>query len=206
MSRRIDYYFSLVSPWAYLGHAAFLDLAKRHDLAVAFKPVALSKVFPESGGLPLPQRHPLRQRYRLMELQRWREARGLPLNIRPKHWPFDFTAADRLVVAAQAKGADAGKLTELCFKAVFAEERDLGQRETLAKILREGGFDASLLAASESPAVAAIYEAEPASALAAGVFGSPSYVLDGEIFWGQDRLDLLAAALESGRKAYSADV
>jgi 2-hydroxychromene-2-carboxylate isomerase len=117
-----------------------------------------------------------------------------------------FHRADRLVVAAQAKGADAGKLTELCFKAVFAEERDLGQREKLAEILREGGFDAGLLAASESPAVAAIYEAEPASALAVGVFGSPSYVLDGEIFWGQDRLDLLAAALKSGRKAYSADV
>lgn len=206
MSRRINYYFTLVSPWAWLGHDAFLDMARRHAAAVAFRPVLLNRVFPESGGLPLAQRHPLRQRYRLMELQRWREARGLPLNIRPKHWPFDVAGADRLVVAAQMAGADAGRLAGLLFRAVFVDERDLGRRQTLADILAEGGFDAGLLARAESEATGRVYDATPDDALAAGVFGSPSYVLDGEVFWGQDRLELLDAALKSGRKAYSADV
>jgi 2-hydroxychromene-2-carboxylate isomerase len=206
MSRRIDYYFTLVSPWAWLGHDAFLDIARRHGLAVRFRPVLLNKVFPESGGLPLAQRHPLRQRYRLMELQRWREARGLPLNIHPKYWPFDVAAADRLVVAAQMAGADAGRLAGLLFRAVFVDERDPGQRQTLAEILAEGGFDADLLARAETETVARLYDATPAEALAAGVFGSPSWVLDGEVFWGQDRLELLEAALNSGRKAYSADL
>lgn len=206
MSRRIDYYFTIVSPWAYLGHALFLDIAKRHDVEIVYKPLPLMKVFPESGGLPLGQRHPLRQSYRLMELQRWREARGVPMHIKPKHWPFDPAMADRLVLAAQAAGADAGKLAGLCFKAVFEDQRDLTQSATLAAILVEGGFSPDLLAQAQSDAVGNEYEALKDSALAAGVFGSPSYVLDGEIFWGQDRLDLLQSALASGRKAYSADV
>ena len=77
MPRTIDYWFSLVSPWAFLGHQAFLDLAKQHGVTVTFKPVELSEVFPHTGGLPLPKRHPARQRYRILELQRWREARGI---------------------------------------------------------------------------------------------------------------------------------
>jgi len=206
MSRKIDYYFSIISPWAYLGHATFLDIAARHGVSIAYKPVALGKVFPESGGLPLPQRHPLRQRYRLLELQRWREARGLPMNIRPRFWPFDTSLSDRLVVAAQAAGVDAGKLAGLLFKALFEEERDLSKAETLAAILAEGGLPADLLAQAQGEAAGRSYDATTETALAAGVFGSPSYVLDGEVFWGQDRLDLLQSALASGRKAYSADV
>lgn len=206
MSRRIDYYFTIVSPWAYLGHALFLDIAKRHDVEIVYKPLPLMKVFPESGGLPLGQRHPLRQSYRLMELQRWREARGVPMHIKPKHWPFDPAMADRLVLAAQTARADAGKLAGLCFKAVFEDQRDMTQSATLAAILAEGGFAPDLLAQAQGDAIGNEYEALKDSALAAGVFGSPSYVLDGEIFWGQDRLDLLQSALASGRKAYSADV
>jgi 2-hydroxychromene-2-carboxylate isomerase len=103
MSRAIDYYFSLVSPWAYIGHAPFMEMARRHGLAVNYKPVFLGRVFAETGGLPLAQRHPARQRYRLVELQRWRDRRGLSFNIQPKFWPFDVTLADRFVVAIQAK-------------------------------------------------------------------------------------------------------
>ncbi|HEX2135940.1 MAG TPA: DsbA family protein, partial [Microvirga sp.] len=86
MPRPIDYYFSLVSPWAYIGHAPFMDIARRHGLAINYKPVSLGRVFTETGGLPLPQRHPVRQRYRLVELQRWRDRRRLSFNIHPKHW------------------------------------------------------------------------------------------------------------------------
>ena len=69
----------MVSPWAAIGHSIFLGMARRHDVAITFKPVSLGEVFAETGGLPLPKRHPVRQRYRLMELQRWRAKRGLDL-------------------------------------------------------------------------------------------------------------------------------
>src|SRR4026209_2526044 len=98
MPRTIDYWFSLVSPWAFLGHQAFLDIAKQHGLTVRFKPVELSEVFPPPGGLPLPKRHPARQRYRILELQRWREARGVALKIHPKHWPLPVATANRSII------------------------------------------------------------------------------------------------------------
>src|SRR4051794_7491702 len=104
MSRTIDYYFSLASPWAYIGHKPFMDIARWHGLAVNYKPVFLGRVFAETGGLPLNQRHPARQRYRLMDLQRWRDKRGLDFNLHPKHWPFDATLADRFVVAIVMAG------------------------------------------------------------------------------------------------------
>src|ERR671920_296818 len=95
MPRTIDYYFSLVSPWAYIGHAPFMEIAQRHGVEVNHKPVFLGRVFSETGGLPLSQRHPARQRYRIVELQRWREKRGLAFNLQPKHWPFHVTLRDR---------------------------------------------------------------------------------------------------------------
>ena len=89
MSPRIDYYFSFPSPWAYIGHAAFEDVAKANGCTVNYKPVLLGDLFAETGGLPLTKRHPVRQRYRLVELQRWREKRGLSFSLHPRHWPFD---------------------------------------------------------------------------------------------------------------------
>src|SRR5438105_1483965 len=106
MPRRLDYYFSVVSPWAYLGHAPFMEIAQRHQVSIAYKPVALGRLFAETGGLPLAKRHPVRQRYRLYELQRWREKRRLKFNLRPKYWPFEVGLADHLVIAMVADGRD----------------------------------------------------------------------------------------------------
>src|SRR5918997_2282210 len=106
MPRVIDYYFSLVSPWAYIGHGPFMDIVGRHGVEVNYKPVFLGRVFAETGGLPLAQRHPARQRYRLLELQRWREKRGLSFNLQPKFWPFDVGLADRFVIAITAARKD----------------------------------------------------------------------------------------------------
>jgi 2-hydroxychromene-2-carboxylate isomerase len=72
-----------------------MAIAGEHGLAVNHKPVFLGRVFAETGGLPLPQRHPARQRYRLVELQRWRDKRGLSFRLQPRHWPFDVNLADR---------------------------------------------------------------------------------------------------------------
>ncbi|MGD9767822.1 MAG: 2-hydroxychromene-2-carboxylate isomerase [Pseudolabrys sp.] len=207
MSRTIDYYFSLVSPWAYIGHTTFMDLARRHNAEVRFKPMSLSSVFPETGGLPLAKRAPARQRYRLMELQRWREKRGVRLNVHPKFWPFDVNAADHFVVAIVQSGTDPDQFLRNAFPGVWADEKNLADEATLVALANGVGLPATdLLAASKSDKVKAAYQQNIQDALKADAFGSPCYVLDGEVFWGQDRIELLADALTSGRKPYGSDV
>jgi 2-hydroxychromene-2-carboxylate isomerase len=206
MSGTIDYYFTLASPWAFLGHQVFLDLAKAHNLTIRYKPVDVGEVFPQTGGLPLPKRHPARQRYRILELQRWREARGIPLKINPKHWPFPAATANRTIIAVAANGADPGRYTQRAFEGVWVKDEDLGQDDRLVALLNECGHDgAKILAAAKSETTGKIYADTATEGVDRNVIGSPCYVRDGEVFWGQDRLDLLASALKSGRKAYRMD-
>lgn len=205
MPRTVDYYFSVVSPWAYIGHGPFMDIAKRHGLAVNYKPVFLGEVFDKTGGLPLPKRHPTRQRYRMLELQRWRERRKMNFHLQPKHWPFDVKLADRLVIAIVNAGREPDAFLGCAFAAIWEAEQDLGDEAVLATLLRDASLDpTALFAAARGSATEVVYALNLENAIAAGVFGSPSYVVDGEVFWGQDRLDLLDAMLQSGRKPYRA--
>ena len=200
----IDYYFTLLSPWAYLGHRALLDIAAAKGATVHYKPVMLARVFENSGAAPLAQRPKARQDYRFLDLQRWRAKRGLPLNLEPKHFPTNPSLADRTVIALVAEGRDPGDYAEAVFRACWTEERDIAERETLAEKLSQAGHDAErVLAAAEAEATARVYEANTAEAVSVNAIGAPTYVLRGEVFWGQDRLDLLADALESGREPYS---
>lgn len=206
MPRQIDYYFTLLSPWTYLGHAAFLEIAARHGCTIRYRPVPLRSVFDETGGLPLAKRHPVRQRYRVFEMQRWREKRGLPLILFPAHFPFDVSLADRVALAIVQQGGDPAAFVGEVLASVWARDEDMSQPEQIARCAREAGFDpAALLDAARGDAVSELYQASIAEAVEVGVFGAPSYVLDGEIFWGQDRLGLLEDALASGRPPYSAD-
>jgi 2-hydroxychromene-2-carboxylate isomerase len=201
--RTIDYYFTMVSPWAYLGHAAFTAVRHRRDSAVRYHPVNLATVFPRSGGLPLADRHPSRQRYRMLELQRWRERRALPLNLQPRFCPFDAALADGIVIAIVDAGGDPDRFLPAAFAAIWQQERNLADPEVLSELLQDGGFDAArVVAAARSESVALRYARSTQEALRAGVFGTPTYSLDGEIFWGQDRLDLLDEALASGRAPF----
>ena len=207
MPRTIDYYFSLVSPWAYIGHAHFMDIARRHELDINYKPVFLGRVFAETGGLPLAQRHPARQRYRWLELQRWREKRGLNFHLKPKHWPFDVNLADRFVIAITVGGKDPDPFLRRAYTAVWEEERDLANPVVLAELAEQAGLDSSsLMDIATGSTTEAIYALNLENAVAGDVFGSPAYVLEGEVFWGQDRLELLDDALRSGRRPYSPNV
>ena len=99
MPRQVDYYFSFQSPWAYIGHNLFREVVKTNDHKVNYKPVVLVDLFSETGGLPLMKRHPVRQRYRMVELQRWRDKRGLKFHLQPANWPFNARLADGVVIA-----------------------------------------------------------------------------------------------------------
>jgi 2-hydroxychromene-2-carboxylate isomerase len=203
MPRQIDYYFSLSSPWAYIGHRVFRDLVETYDLTVNHKPVVLADLFFETGGLPLVKRHPVRQRYRLVELQRWRDKRGLSFNPQPKFSPFNPRLVDGVVIAVIEAGFDPDPFLRRAFPAVWEDELNLADPETIAKIADSAGLPGErLVERSRSDAIDAAYEQNRQDAIAADVFGSPVYVLDGEVFWGQDRLELLADALKSGRAPY----
>ena len=205
MSRRIVYYFSLLSPWAYIGHRFFVDIARRHSAAIVYKPVLLNEVFSETGGLPLAKRHPARQAYRMLELQRWREKRKLDFHLWPKHWPFDADLANCCALAIVSAGCDPADFVQKVFSGAWERQENLADAAVLARLLREAGFTPeTILVKADSNEIRAAYERNRLEAIEIGVFGAPSYVLDGEIFWGQDRLDLLDDALASGRAPFTA--
>ena len=199
MSTLITYCFTPVSPWAYLGHARFMRIAADAGARVDVRPVDYGTVFPASGGLPLAKRAPQRQAYRLVELRRFSEHLGVPLTLQPRFFPADATLAAKLIISVDAQdGADAAmRLTGALMRAVWAEERNIADTDTLAQILAEAGIAAERLAAAATPDIQQRYAAHTQWALDAGVFGAPSYVIDGEIFWGQDRLEFLQRRLQA---------
>jgi len=203
MSRSIDYYFSFQSPWAYIGHKPFRDLVSAYNITVNHKPVVLLDLFSETGGLPLMKRHPVRQRYRMVELQRWRDKRGLDFHLQPKHWPFNARLADGVVIAAVEAGHDPDAYLRRAYAGVWEDQIDLADADVVRGLADAAGLPGKqLVERAASDAVGAVYEQNRQDALSADVFGSPAYVLDGEVFWGQDRIELLADALKSGRASY----
>ncbi len=199
----IDYYFVGISPYAYLGHRAFVDMAERHGATVNFKPVSLKRLWAQSGAVPLAERPAVRRRYRFLELQRHREARGLPLNLKPKHFPVDASLAELSVIALTEKGLDPTDYMERVFKGVWADESDVSDRATISGYLTDCGFDAeAILERAATDEVAAIRDRYSREAVAADAVGVPAYVLNGEVFWGQDRIDLLESAIVTGREPY----
>lgn len=198
MPTTVQYYFAPNSPWTYLGHLRFWDIARKHGAAIEVLPMDLGgKVFPQSGGLPLAKRAPQRQAYRLVELKRFSEHLHAPMNLQPKFFPVNPDDAAKLIIAVDLHdGTDAAMhITDAVLRAVWVDERNIADEATLATLLRERELPARRLEDSHSQAVAERYEANTARAIEAGVFGAPSYVVGGEIFWGQDRLDFLDSRL-----------
>jgi 2-hydroxychromene-2-carboxylate isomerase len=200
MALTVDYYFAPQSPWTYLGHARFAAMARAAGAAIRVLPVDLGgKVFPISGGLPLPKRAPQRQAYRLLELKRYSEFLQIPLNPQPKYFPVNGDDAACLIIAVDLHdGSEAAmKLTGAVLAACWAQERNMADEKVLAELLAEQGLDAKRLEQAWSQTARERYEAYTQQAIDAGVFGAPSYVIDGEIFWGQDRLDFVERKLKS---------
>jgi 2-hydroxychromene-2-carboxylate isomerase len=197
LNATIDYYFATQSPWTYLGHERFTAIAKAAGAQVNVRPVDYGQIFPISGGLPLPKRTPQRQAYRLVELARFRDALKLPMYIQPKFFPVAGDDSARLITAvAMHDGADAAlHISGAVFRAVWEQEMDIANADTLAVLLAQCGLNADRLAQSRSAPVQEKFQANTQTAIAANVFGAPSYVVNGEIFWGQDRLEFLQKRL-----------
>jgi 2-hydroxychromene-2-carboxylate isomerase len=197
MSSTIDYYFWMNSDWAYLGADRLEQLAARQGAAIRYMPVDLPAVYARTGGVTLPNRAPERQAYRITELERWCKRLSIRINYTPRFMCPDAGLASRVVIAADTTGLRVAALYKGIIAAQWCEEQDISDASTLRAILLSRGLDADmLLRLAETPAVKSTYTRYTNAAVAAGVFGSPSYVLDGELFWGQDRLDFLEEALQ----------
>ena len=203
MNTTVDYYFTPQSPWTYLGHERFAQMARAAGAIVRVLPIDLGgRVFPISGGLPLGQRAPQRQAYRLLELKRFSQLHRLPLHVKPKFFPVSGDDASRLIIAVDLHdGVDAAmKISGAIFTAVWAQERHIADEKVLAELLAECALDGARLEQSYSQAVQERYEINTERAIEGGVFGAPSYLIEGELFWGQDRLDFVERRLQTGAR------
>ena len=201
MAEYVDYYFSLNSPWTNMGHRRLADMAEHHGLGIRVYPVDFAAtIFPATGGLPVGKRSPQRQSYRLLELQRWREELGVALNIHPRFWPADEALAAGMVLAARQSNGGAVTLAGALMRAVWAEERNIADRDTLLAIAAECDLDAeSLAAAAQASELTELRASESTEAIDRGVFGAPTYIYDGQLFWGQDRLEQLERAIKGSQ-------
>lgn len=198
----LDCFYSLSSPWAYLGGPQLQDIVRRHRVRLVLKPFDFQAVVPKTGGIPLRTRPEPRRSYHALELGRWRDHLGMPLHLVPKHYRQDGQPPEWnklpgwMVIAAQLAGEDAFVLSHALLRALWAEERDTADAATRIAIADENGYDGRALQAMERSAeVQAVYVENTAEAERLGVFGAPTFVLDGERFWGQDRLMFVERAL-----------
>ncbi|WP_407185140.1 2-hydroxychromene-2-carboxylate isomerase [Bradyrhizobium centrosematis] len=195
---KIDYYFWMNSDWAYLGADRLEQIATKYQLKIRYMPVDLPDVYRRTGGQLLSNRAPERQAYRIVELKRWCKKLGIHVNSTPKFMCPNADAASRIVIAADRMELAVVPLYKAILRAEWCEERDISDLAELRRILIAERLDADrLLAAADAPEIEGIYRRFTDEAVIAGVFGSPSYVFNGELFWGQDRLDMLEDAIKS---------
>jgi 2-hydroxychromene-2-carboxylate isomerase len=192
---QIDYFITLNSPWTHLGAARIEGVARRHDATLRVFPVDFRNVvFPASGGLPVNKRSPQRQAYRMQELQRWRSFLDIPIELSPTHSPFDEALAAQCVIAVRELKTDghAVALAHRILKALWEEDRNPADRDELAALIADVHLDpAWLIKEADREEWARQRQADSEAALARGVFGAPTYAIEDELFWGQDRLDFV---------------
>jgi 2-hydroxychromene-2-carboxylate isomerase len=192
-----EYYFSPVSPFAYLGHQRLLDLAVLHNVKIEMKPIDTGAIFAVSGGVPLAKRAPQRQAYRLQELQRWSDYLSIPLNVQPAFFPVSGDLASKLLISAQlAHGTEAAlNLCTHIMRALWSEQKNIADEATLTSIAEQAEMDGlALIKSAQLASVSAQYQQHSQQAIAANVFGVPWYVFRDQAYWGQDRLDFLERA------------
>jgi len=195
--RTIDYYFWLNSDWAYLGADRLGGIAAKYGVAINYKPVNLPDVYARTGGVLLHQRSPERQAYRIVELKRWCKRLGININPQPRYMCPNADLASCMTIAANRNRIDITALYKAILRAQWCEEQDISSDITLIDIANKQGLDGqALLNQAHTPQIVSLYQQYTDEAVSCGVFGSPSYVFQNELFWGQDRLDMLEKAIK----------
>jgi 2-hydroxychromene-2-carboxylate isomerase len=194
----IDYYYSVRSVYAYFGSKRIIALARRFGRTLRHCPIDLSRVVPAAGSLPFSQRSATLRDYQFgRELERWSEWLELPVIVDPVHHYGDRDLPSGLVLAAQQAGCDVDALSDAMLAALWRDDRDIADRAVLADVAASVGIDAApLLERALAADVQASFEASTLEAIRIGVLGSPTYVVDGECFYGQDRLMFVERQLE----------
>ncbi|MBS0124766.1 2-hydroxychromene-2-carboxylate isomerase [Thetidibacter halocola] len=192
----IDYFFATLSPYTYLAGTRLEQIAAKHGATITYKPLDILALFARTGGTAPAQRHPNRQAWRAQELTRASKKTGLPLNLKPAHWPTNAAPSAYAIIAAQnAGGGDLGALVHAILRACWTEDKDVADDAVIRAALEEAGFDPKL-ADSGLLVGAETYAKNLDEAVERGAFGAPTYLVDsGQIFWGHDRLDDLDAHL-----------
>lgn len=196
--KKILYFYSVASPWSYLGIKRLKEISKKYSAQIIEKPIDLvGKVFVATGGTPVPQRHISRQNYRLLELKRWGEFLNIKINQKPKFFPPKDPHLPALFCLASIDMGINMDFSSKVLEHLWVKENDISNIDTLKLIaddLRISFEELSKLATSDK--IKKIYEANTQEAINMNIFGVPSYVYNNEIFWGQDRLELLEYSLK----------
>ena len=186
----ISYYFSVLSPFTYFAGDRLERIAARNRVAIDYLPMDIMGLFGKTGGLPPKDRHISRQNYRMQEIQRIAEHSGMPVNLKPKFWPTDPKPASFTIINAPNEQGDKGQLVRNYLTACWAEDRDIADPSVVQDCLKAAGFDPEIADTDNTEAME-IFEKNTLRAEEDHVFGSPTYVIEGQVFWGQDRLDYL---------------
>ncbi len=193
MKKTVYYFHSLSSPWAYLGWPRFKAIIDKHDLDVIVRP---TRVQTHNGGILLLTRPQARRDYHEVELNRWRKRLNMPLVLRPKHYPTQNEFSARMVIAADKLGLDALALSHALLHALWSEELDVRDAAVRVATADKLGMDGKkLLAMQDTPEIMAAWKASEQEAVQRGIFGTPTWIYNDTLFWGQDRLDFLDEAL-----------
>ncbi|MHA3913667.1 DsbA family protein [Halovulum sp. GXIMD14793] len=193
----IDYFFTPLSPFTYLAGQRLEEIADRHGAEIAYKPFIIAELGKHTGFVPLAERHPNRIANRAQDLTRIADKTGLPFTLSPAYWPSNPVPASTAIIAAAKDGSgDMGALCHGIMRTTWAEEKDIAQDDVIADCLEAAGFDRSLATSGMLSGVETL-ERYTNEALERGVFGSPTYIVGTEVFWGQDRLDYLDRYLTS---------
>lgn len=200
--KTIDYYYSTRSNFTYLGAARLNAMAKAHGRRIVHRPILLSVTMPAIGGLPFGERPTMLRNYSMRDALRWADHLGIPLLREPVHHMGPVELPSGIVIAGQravARGepGDVDALSLAVLQALWRDDRDIADRTVVAELCGSAGFgDAeALMDEALSAGVQAELQRNCQEAIVRGVIGAPTYFVDDEPFYGQDRLDFVERAL-----------
>ena len=197
MPKQVEFLFDVGSPYSYLAYKQLPKISKEHGAEIIWTPVLLGGIFQATGNHS-PAEVPAKGRYSLIDLKRWAKEYGVSINMNP-NFPINTLTLMRGAVAMQLKGRqEFARYLDAIFDAMFGKPRNMNLPAEVGAVLQEAGFDpAEFMSLASDNAVKARLKSNTDDAVNRGVFGAPTFFVDGEMFWGQDRLMFVEKVLAS---------